>query len=672
MTLTVCWSAKGGSGTTCVAAALALSSTADSLLVDLDGELPAALGVPEPSGQGLSDWFSSDAPERAVLDLAVDVAGRHAPRATRPARRSPGNRRDGRRCAPSSASSSARGDRRCRLRGTAASAARRAGTQSARDAARATSSLSRACRASATGRHRARRGAGPEPHRRRCRSRRRCAGRRPDHGRPGDRPRRRRRPARRTTAERDAQVAAGDEGGGMTAMSQGIDAATSTTASSTALCRAAEAEPGSAEAAVREHVRRLAPLADAIERERLVDAAVARLDGLGPLDALIRDASVDEVLVNGGGEIWVERAGALERRGSIAAAELVVVIERILAPLGRRLDRTTPIVDARLDDGTRVCAVIPPVSVGGTILSLRRFRTEPLPLDRLRRPVSHRSARRTRRPPLQHGHLRRDVDRQDVAALEPARAHRSRRAHRAARGHGRVGARSSTISSASRPGQPPTTACAAISVEQLLHTALRLRPDRLVVGEVRGPEVLGLVQALNTGHDGSWSTCHANSALDALHRLETLVVQAAPAWPLRAIRDHLVRCIDAVVHVERTAGSARRVSEIAEVVDGDGVPATRPIVVRGERVATFSRSRMRRSGDVARRARRRRGHVTRHRRAGDPARRHGARRRAVPPSDVPPRHGGRRPRPARPRRRNPRPAEVADWCDARRQVAAKW
>jgi pilus assembly protein CpaF len=119
-----------------------------------------------------------------------------------------------------------------------------------------------------------------------------------------------------------------------------------------------------------------------------------------------------------------------------------------------------------------------------------------------------------------------------------------------------------------------------------------LRPDRLVVGEVRGAEVVGLVQALNTGHDGSWSTCHANSALDALHRLETLVVQAAPAWPLRAVRDHIVRCIDAVVHVERTTGGVRRVKEISEVIDRDGVAATRPIVVGGRRVADFERARV--------------------------------------------------------------------------------
>jgi pilus assembly protein CpaF len=358
-----------------------------------------------------------------------------------------------------------------------------------------------------------------------------------------------------------------------------------------ALCRAAQGEPGSAEFAVREHVRRLAPLADAVERERLVGAAVARLDGLGALDALIRDPAVDEVLVNGGGEIWVERAGQLERRGRMAADDLAVVIERILAPLGRRLDRTTPIVDARLGDGTRVCAVVSPISVDGTILSLRRFRAQPLPLtafggraanEALGELIERRcnavisGATSSGKTSLLSSLLgltqpgERIVLLEDTSELAPLADHVVRLEARPA----------------SNDGLP------AISVEQLLHTALRLRPDRLVVGEVRGREVLGLVQALNTGHDGSWSTCHANSALDALHRLETLVVQAAPAWPLRAVRDHLVRCIDAVVHVARLPGGGRRIVEIAEVTDLDGMPATRPIVDGDERAGQFQRSRV--------------------------------------------------------------------------------
>jgi pilus assembly protein CpaF len=358
-----------------------------------------------------------------------------------------------------------------------------------------------------------------------------------------------------------------------------------------ALCHAAQGEPGSAEQAVREHVRRVAPLAGEDVRERLVSAAVARLDGLGALDALLHDPAVDEVLVNGSGEIWIERRGELERRGSIAGPELAVVIERILAPLGRRLDRTTPIVDARLGDGTRVCAVVPPISVDGTILSLRRFRTESLPLtafgdaavcEALGDLVERRcntvisgatSSGKTSLLSSLLGLVRggeRIVVLEDTAELAPLADH--------------------VVRLEARPGT--NDGVAAITVEQLLRTALRLRPDRLVVGEVRGGEVLGLVQALNTGHDGSWSTCHANSALDALHRLETLVVQAAPAWPLRAVRDHIVRCIDSVVHVERTSGGARRVREISEVTDRDGAPATRPIVSGGQRVAEFERSRV--------------------------------------------------------------------------------
>ena len=206
-----------------------------------------------------------------------------------------------------------------------------------------------------------------------------------------------------------------------------------------ALCRAAAAEPGSAETAVREHVRRLAPLADALERERLVDAAVARLDGLGPLDSLIRDRSVDEVLVNAGGEIWVERAGRPGTPG----------IDCRGRPRGRdRADPRTARSSARSHhtDCRRPPQRRDPRLRGGPPSQRRRH--DPVaatlpqrtaPADGLRRRGRHRSARRTRRATLQHGHLRRHVNRQDIAALQLARPHRSRRAHRAARGHGGVG-----------------------------------------------------------------------------------------------------------------------------------------------------------------------------------------------------------------------------------------
>lgn len=357
-----------------------------------------------------------------------------------------------------------------------------------------------------------------------------------------------------------------------------------------ALCRAAERDPGDTATVVRAHVKRVAPLAGTDATEQLVRAAVSRLDGLGALDALLHDPTVDEVLVNAGGDVWVERDGTLVPAGHLAAGDLGVVIERILAPLGRRLDRSSPIVDARLADGSRVCAAIPPVAVDGACLAVRRFRDRTLPLDAfcpsavaqlLDELVARRcntivsGATSSGKTSLLNtvlgltDHGERIVTIEDTAELLPACDH--------------------LVRLEARPPTPdgPT----AVTLDHLVRTAMRLRPDRLVVGEVRGTEVLALVQALNTGHDGSWSTCHANSALDALRRLETLLLQAAPTWPLIAARHHLARSVDVVVHVARTGRSARHVVEIAEVqADGDDL-ALRPLVTRDRIVADLQRGR---------------------------------------------------------------------------------
>lgn len=335
------------------------------------------------------------------------------------------------------------------------------------------------------------------------------------------------------------------------------------------LCRAAEQDRGDADAVVRSHLRHVAPLVAPVVAERLVRAAVARLDGLGALDALLADAAIDEVLVNSSGDIWIERGGQLDRAGQLPAADLAVVVERILAPLGRRLDRSSPVVDARLPDGSRVCAVVPPIAPDGACLSVRRFRDRALPFEAFggapigavldvalagRCNVIVSGSTSSGKTSLVNTILGRThpgeriVTIEDTAELLPAAPH--------------------LVRLEARPPAPDGPA--AVTVEQLVRTALRLRPDRLVVGEVRGPEVLALVQALNTGHDGSWSTCHANSARDALHRLETLIIQAAPAWPLLAVRQHLTRSIDLVVHLARGDDGARRVVEIGEVIaDGD-------------------------------------------------------------------------------------------------------
>lgn len=353
-----------------------------------------------------------------------------------------------------------------------------------------------------------------------------------------------------------------------------------------ALCRAAQDDVGDPEAVVRAHVRRLAPLADADTRERLVRAAVARLAGLGALDALLHDTDVDEILVNSHGDVWVEVGGTTRLVSRLGPDDFAVVVERILAPLGRRLDRVTPVVDARLADGSRVCAVIPPIAPDGPCLSLRRFRDRSLPLEAFAAPavatllddaVARRAnvvvsgATSSGKTSLLNSllgrlpHGERIITIEDTAELLPGHDH--------------------LVRLEARPPSPD--GLAPITLADLVRTAMRLRPDRLVVGEVRGPEVVGLMQALNTGHDGSWSTCHANSALDALQRLETLVLQASPTWPLLAIRRHLVRSIDVIVHVERTDGGARRVVEIAEVdpeLDNADLVRLRPIA-RGDHIA---------------------------------------------------------------------------------------
>ena len=329
------------------------------------------------------------------------------------------------------------------------------------------------------------------------------------------------------------------------------------------VCRVVVDQPGDTAALVADEVRRRAPLHTPDARLELTRQAIAHLSGLGELDALLRDPSVDEVMVNGGGDIWVDRQGTLEAVGALRHATVEHLIERVIAPLGRRLDRTSPIVDARISDGSRVCAALAPVAVDGTVLAIRRFRREPLrvdafcagdTLDLLSEIVDARcnlvvsGATSSGKTSLVGALLGTVAPTERLVVVEDTTELPLRHAHVV-----RLEARPATVD-----GPPP------IDLAQLVRTALRLRPDRLVVGEVRGDEVLALVQAMNTGHDGSISTCHANSPLDALLRLESLVMQAAPTWPLAAIRHHLARSIDVIVHVDRR-GTKREVAAISEL-----------------------------------------------------------------------------------------------------------
>ncbi len=354
------------------------------------------------------------------------------------------------------------------------------------------------------------------------------------------------------------------------------------------VCELVADQPGDPTPLVEAQVRRLAPLSSSDDRTLLADRALAHLRGLGELDAHVRDEAVDEVLVNAGREIWIDRAGTLQHVGTLGAEGVELLIERVLAPLGRRVDRTSPIVDARLADGARVCAVLPPIAVDGPMLSIRRFRQriltldaftdaageallQQLLLDRCNLVVS--GATSSGKTSLVAALLGEVSPSQRLLVVEDTAELPLRHPHAV-----RLEARPPTVDGPS-----------AIDLAQLVRTALRLRPDRIVVGEVRGDEVLALVQAMNTGHDGSIATCHANGPTDALLRLESLVLQAAPTWPLAAIRHQLARSIDVVVHVERHADGRRRITEIAEVTPPSSTGETTGDMVSAPTLRTLAR-----------------------------------------------------------------------------------
>jgi len=293
---------------------------------------------------------------------------------------------------------------------------------------------------------------------------------------------------------------------------------------------------------------------------------LAAIDGLGPLEPLLADPAVSDVLVVGGRPVWVERAGRLERTTvELSAAAVERLIERIVAPLGLRADRSSPLVDARLPDGSRVHAVVPPLAVDGPCLTIRRFGAAALPLSEFApEPVVELLRTAVRRganivvaggtgagkttllnalaaaiPPGQ-----RIITVEDAAELRLPQDHVVRLESRPANADG-IG---------------------RVTVRELVRNALRMRPDRIVVGEVRGPEALDMLQAMNTGHDGSMTTCHANSGEDALRRLETMVLLADIGLPLVAVRDHLAAAVDLVVQVVRRADGRRQVVAVDEVV----------------------------------------------------------------------------------------------------------
>ncbi len=333
-------------------------------------------------------------------------------------------------------------------------------------------------------------------------------------------------------------------------------------------------------------VHRHAPLLDAAEADAAVRRVQARMHGLGVLDGLLGDDTVTDVLVNGPGPVWVERHGQVEVTDVVLdEPEVRRLVERVVAPLGLRADRRNPLVDARLPDGSRVHVAMPPLAVDGPYLTVRRFAARTLPVTDFAVPEVADllvAAVRERRNLVVVGgtgagkttllnalcqHLdpgERVVTVEDAAELRLPGAH--------------------VVRLESRPASPD--GLPAVPIRELVRTALRMRPDRIVVGEVRGGEALDMLQAMNTGHEGSLSTCHANGPVQALRRLETMALTAGVDLPLRAVRDQLVSAVHLLVQVGRSRDGTRRVLAVDRVIDDpDARVRTVPLVVDGRPVA---------------------------------------------------------------------------------------
>jgi pilus assembly protein CpaF len=352
--------------------------------------------------------------------------------------------------------------------------------------------------------------------------------------------------------------------------------------------RARTGEAGPAlETEVREIVEReAAPLPES-DRAALCERVVLLARGLGPLEPLLSDPAVDEVMVNGPDQVYVERGGRLEPTGVRfeGEGELLHAIERILAPLGRRVDEASPLCDARLPDGSRVNVVISPLSLAGPCVTIRRFRREGFSLRELvargtlpaavaeflalcvaaRASVLVSGGTGSGKTTTLNALSGAIPGEERIVTIEDAAELRLRQRHVV-----RLEARPANLEGRGE-----------VTIRQLVRNALRMRPDRIVVGEVRGPEALDMLQALNTGHDGSLTTVHASSPADALRRLETLALMAGVGLPHAAVREQVASALDVIVHQARLADGSRAVESVMEVVRAAGGTGTRELYRRG-------------------------------------------------------------------------------------------
>lgn len=318
---------------------------------------------------------------------------------------------------------------------------------------------------------------------------------------------------------------------------------------------------------------------DGVEIEQLVDQVVAESIGLGPIEPLLQDESISEVMVNGPQDVYVEQQGRLTRVPVrfIDARSLMSVIERIVTPLGRRIDEGAPMVDARLADGSRVNAIIPPLSLIGPVLTIRKFAKRRFDMGRLvevgtmsqamadflrvcvehRRNVVVSGGTGSGKTTLLNALSDFIPDSERIVTIEDAAELRLSQQH--------------VISLEARPAN--VEGKGQVAIRDLVRNSLRMRPDRIVVGECRGGEALDMLQAMNTGHDGSMTTGHANSPRDLLSRLEVMVLMSGMELPVRAIREQISSAVDVVVQQSRFKDGKRRVTDIVEVrgMEGDTI-----------------------------------------------------------------------------------------------------
>jgi pilus assembly protein CpaF len=312
---------------------------------------------------------------------------------------------------------------------------------------------------------------------------------------------------------------------------------------------------------------------DRAELEREIAADIL---GYGPLEPFLLDASVTEVMVNGYDQLYIERAGRVEETDAtfVDDAHLLRIIDRIVSQVGRRIDESSPMVDARLPDGSRVNAIIPPLALAGPTLTIRKFARNALTLDdlvglgTLDEQSAHFLAQCVRgklnmlisggtgtgKTTLLNAVSAYIPSDERIITVEDAAELRLLQRH--------------VVPLESRP--PNVEGEGEVRIRDLVRNALRMRPDRIIVGEVRGAESLDMLQAMNTGHDGSLTTIHANSARDAIHRLEMLVLMAGIDLPVKAIREQIAGGFDLLVHIGRLVDGSRRVTQITEVAGMEG------------------------------------------------------------------------------------------------------